>query len=84
MVLKHKKMSFRGFEVYYIDINHNFKWSFYFNAKFNLFSDDEVNAINKTLETKIQDRFKKQEIIYKSLGLKAIFKLYDGNHRTVF
>lgn len=49
-----------------------------------MFSDDEVNAINKTLGTKIHDRFKKQEIIYKSLGLKAIFKLYDGNHRTVF
>lgn len=55
-----------------------------YTAKFNLFSDDEVNAINKTLGTKIQDRFKKQETIYKSLGLKAIFKLYDGNHRTVF
>lgn len=40
-----------------------------------LFSDSEVNAINKVLGTKIQDRFRKQEEIYKELGLKATFKL---------
>lgn len=28
-----QKMSFRGFEVYYIDINHNFKLGFNFDAQ---------------------------------------------------
>lgn len=67
-----------GNQEFLLDKNGNY------TAKFNLFSDDEVNGINKALGTKIQDRFKKQETIYKSLGLKAVFKLYDGNHRTVF
>lgn len=67
-----------GNQKFLLDKNGNY------TAKFNLFSDDEVNAINKALGTKIQDRFKKQETIYKSLGLNAVFKLYDGNHRTVF
>ena len=49
-----------------------------------LFSDDEVNAINKALGTITQDRFKKQEEIYAGLGLNATFKLYPGNHRTIF
>ena len=55
-----------------------------YTARFNLFSDQEVNAINKVLGTVTQDRFRKQEAIYGELGLNAIFKLYPGNHRTLF
>jgi len=55
-----------------------------YTSKFSLFSDQEVNAINKVLGTITQERFKKQESIYHSLGLNAIFKLYPGNHRTIF
>lgn len=67
-----------GNQKFILDSNGNY------TAKFSLFSDQEVNAINKTLGTFTQDRFKKQETIYKNLGLNAIFKLYPGNHRTVF
>ena len=49
-----------------------------------MFSDQDVNAINKVLGTVTQDRFRKQESIYQSLKLSAIFKLYPGNHRTIF
>ena len=55
-----------------------------YTAKFSLFSNRDVNAINKVLGTITQERFKKQESIYHSLGLNAIFKLYPGNHRTIF
>lgn len=55
-----------------------------YTAKFSLFIDQEVNAINKALGTITQDRFQKQESIYNSLGLNAIFRLYPGNHRTIF
>ena len=67
-----------GNQVFTRDANGNYR------AKFNLFSDSEVNAINKVLGTKIQDRFRKQEAIYKDLGLKATFIIYEGNHHTVF
>lgn len=53
-------------------------------AMFNLFSDEEVNAISKTLGVVTQERFKKQEEVYKSMGLRAMFKMYPGNHRTIF
>lgn len=50
-----------------------------------LYSDSEVNTINKALGTVIQDRFKKQEEIYNVLNLNSTFKLYaDVNHRTIF
>lgn len=55
-----------------------------YTAKFSLFSNQDVNAINKVLGTITQERFKKQELIYNSLGLKSSFKLYPGNHRTIF
>lgn len=55
-----------------------------FTAKFHLFSNSEVNAINKVLGTVTQKRFIKQQEIYSNLGLNAIFKLYPGNHRTIF
>lgn len=67
-----------GNQKFVLDKNGNYM------AKFSLFSDSEVNAINKVLGTKIQDRFRKQEEIYKELGLKATFKMYNGNHHTVF
>ena len=67
-----------GNQKFLLDKNGNY------TAKFNLFSDSEVNAINKVLGTKIQDRFRKQEAIYKDLGLKATFIIYEGNHHTVF
>ena len=52
-----------------------------YTAHHSLFSDQEVNAINKVLGTKTQDRFIKQEKIYQ--GLKAEFHMYPGNHHTV-
>lgn len=55
-----------------------------YTSKFGLFSDEEVNAINKALGTITQERFKKQEKIFEELGLNATFKLYPGNHRTIF
>ena len=55
-----------------------------YTAKYNLFSDSEVNAINKVLGTVIQKRFIKQQEIYSNLGLNATFKLYSGNHKTIF
>ena len=67
-----------GMQKFILDSNGNY------TAKFGLFSDNEVNAINKVLGTVTQDRFRKQEFIYHSLGLNAIFKLYSGNHRTIF
>ena len=59
------------------------EWGNY-TAKYSLFSDQEVNAINKALGTVTQERFKKQEKIYKDFGLNSEFHLYPGNHRTVF
>ena len=67
-----------GKQVFILDKDGNY------TAKFGLFSNQEVNSINKVLGTVIQDRFKKQEQIYNSMGLKSIFKLYPGNHITVF
>lgn len=55
-----------------------------YTAKYNLFSDSEVNTINKVLGTVIQKRFIKQQEIYSNLGLNATFKLYSGNHKTIF
>ena len=43
-----------------------------------------MNSINKVLGTVTQKRFIKQQEIYSSLGLNAMFKLYSGNHRTIF
>ena len=67
-----------GNQVFKLDENGNY------TAKFSLLSDSEVNAINKALGTVTQKRFMKQKSIYESLGLNAFFKLYPGNHRTVF
>ncbi len=67
-----------GVPKFILDSNGNY------TAKFSLFSDQDVNAINKVLGTVTQDRFRKQESIYQSLRLSAIFKLYPGNHRTIF
>lgn len=53
-------------------------------ATYSMYSDQEVNAINKVLGTITQKRFKKQQEIYSGFGLNAIFKLYPGNHKTVF
>lgn len=55
-----------------------------YTAKFSLFSDSEVNSINKALGTISQERFIKQYEIYKNLGLNCEFKMYLGNHRTIF
>lgn len=67
-----------GKQQFILDKNGNY------TSKFNLYSDEEVNAINKVLGTVTQDRFKKQEQIYNDLGLNSKFKLYPGNHRTIF
>ena len=67
-----------GKQRFILDSNGNY------TAKFDLFSDSEVNTINKVLGTIIQERFKNQEAIYKNCGLNAIFKLYPGDHRTIF
>ena len=49
-----------------------------------MYSDQEVNNINKALGLSIQDRFRKQEEIFNDLGLNATCKMYEGNHRTIF
>ena len=67
-----------GNQLFKLDENGNY------TAKYNLFSDSEVNSINKVLGTVTQKRFIKQKEIYSSLGLNAMFKLYPGNHRTIF
>ena len=67
-----------GNQLFKLDENGNY------TARYNLFSDSEVNAINKVLGTVTQKRFKRQEEVYNSLGLDAVFILYPGNHRTVF
>lgn len=68
----------KGKQKFILDSNGNY------TAKFNLFSDQEVNTINKVLGTITQERFKKQESIYNNCGLNSVFKLYPGNHRTIF
>lgn len=77
-----------GNETPYIDENGRKKFILdsdgNYTAKYNLFSDEDVNAINKVLGIITQERFKKQKTIYESLGLKALFKLYPGNHKTIF
>lgn len=67
-----------GKQIFKLDGNGNY------TARFSLFSDSEVDAINKVLGTNIQKRFVKQEEIYASFGLNAVFRLYPGNHRTIF
>lgn len=67
-----------GNQVFVLDENGNYR------ARFNLFSDEEVNAINKVLGTVTQKRFVRQKEIYDSLGLSSVFKIYPGNHRTIF
>ena len=67
-----------GNQVFKLDENGNY------TAKYNLFSDSEVNAINKVLGTVTQKRFIRQKDIYINFGLNAIFKLYSGNHITIF
>lgn len=67
-----------GNQLFKLDENGNY------TAKYNLFSDSEVNSINKVLGTVTQKRFIKQKEIYSSLGLNAMFKLYPGNHRIIF
>jgi len=67
-----------GNPIFIIDSNGNY------TAEFNLFSDNDVNTINKTLGIITQDRFVKQFEIFKGLGLKCDFKMYPGNHITIF
>lgn len=67
-----------GKQLFKLDENGNYR------AKFPMFSDEHVNILNKVLGTVNQDRFKKQKEIYDSLGLNSTFKLYPGNHRTIF
>lgn len=67
-----------GNQIFKLDENGNY------TSKFNLFSDNEVNVINKVLGTVIQKRFIKQKEIYEKLGLNALFKIYPGNHLTIF
>ena len=49
-----------------------------------MFSDEDVNCINKVLGTRVQERFIKQQRIYESLGLNSTSIMYAGNHRTIF
>ena len=67
-----------GNQVFKIDENGNYR------AKWPLFSDEEVNAINKVLGTVIQERFIKQEQIYGREVPISEFHFYPGNHLTVF
>ena len=67
-----------GKPVFKLDENGNYR------AKSSLFSDQEVNAINKVLGTITQERFKKQEEIYNDFKLNAEFHMYHGDHVTVF
>ena len=56
-----------------------------YTAMNNLFTDSQVNAINKTLGTVTQDRFEIQRAIYEQCGLNALFKIYEGaDHRSIF
>lgn len=54
-----------------------------YTAMFQLFSDYDVNALNKAFGTRGINRFKKQEEIFKELGLNSEFHIYPGNHRTI-
>lgn len=67
-----------GNQVFKMDENGNYM------AKFPLFSDEEVNTINKILGTVIQERFKNQKQIYKDSELISEFHFYPGNHKTIF
>ena len=67
-----------GNQLFKLDENGNY------TAKFSLYSDSEVNAINKALGTITQKRFMKQQELFSNLGLNATFKLYPGNHITIF
>lgn len=67
-----------GKPIFKLDENGNYK------AKFPIYSDEHVNIINKVLGIASQERFKKIGEIYNSLGLNSIFKLYPGNHITIF
>ncbi len=67
-----------GNDIFLLDKNGNYE------AMFSLYSDGEVNVINKALGTKIQDRFIKQQKIYEQNGLKSVFKFYDGNHKSIY
>ncbi len=55
-----------------------------YTSKFNMFTDEEVNILNRVYGTKCIDRFKKQEKIFNELELNAECHLYPGNHRTIF
>ena len=55
-----------------------------YTAKFRLFTNEEVNILNKIYGTKVIDRFKKQERVISELGLDVECHIYPGNHRTVF
>ena len=67
-----------GNQVFVLDENGNY------TAKYGLFSDEDVNCINKVLGTRVQERFIKQQRIYESLGLNSTSIMYAGNHRSVF
>ena len=49
-----------------------------------MFSDEDVNCINKVLGTRVQERFIKQQKIYESLGLNSTSIMYAGNYRSIF
>lgn len=55
-----------------------------YTSKFNMFTDEEVNILNRVYGTKCIDRFKKQEKIFNELELNVECYLYSGNHRTIF
>lgn len=55
-----------------------------YTSKFNLFTDTEVNILNKIYGTYCPGRFKKQERIFNELGLDVECHFYPGNHRTIF
>lgn len=67
-----------GNQVFKLDENGNY------TSKTSLYSDEEVNVLNKVLGTVIQERFENQKKIYDEHELNSEFHFYDGNHRTVF
>ena len=67
-----------GKQVFKLDENGNY------TAKYSLFTDSEVNAINKVFGTVTQERFVKQDSLLKELGINVRSILYPGDHHTVF
>lgn len=56
-----------------------------YQARFKgLYTDYDINAINKGISDNTQIRFDKIRKIYEEMGINAEFKKYLGNHKTVF